>query len=582
MPRHANSSLKPHRRRTEEKLDLDDLIAAPNLGGMLSFLDVPPDEARRRHDLRRALDDHDVGTVIGSHSPNPTVGCNTIGVDATVVGASYPVVERPTVVHEPVDRSGSPASVADTQSATFQPTMVETPTEATYPSVGLHHTEDQRPSGTYSPRVPSPNASTVGAASPQPSEANWATAPEHNPAATTQDKPTVPLTPTVGETPTAQRRERVFRATLVQHGHSPAEQILYQALWNHGSSLTDGSRQITAGYRELGYMTNLNDKTIKYNLQSLQAKLAIQTLAPENTFTRTGRTYKVFSYDQILRRRAEAGLVWVRKTKGVEFVAVDRLSRPSIRYATTAPTSPTVVGTPSVPQHHDPYPVAEESEPTVVPAAMESPELDTTGTGVRGTTQIGSSVGNHLGTTTPSTTTRFPIALSKALSRLFPGIDHDAVETLWNECRNRAPDCTLDEILYFFNQKLPISRNGRIQNPVGFLLATVPKCFEGETFNHFRQEQARLKEEQQRREEEEHRKQQAIENELEQYHREEDASRKAAELLPTLSEGERRSLYEEARAEVSAKGYKAVGSIMEKVLQERVIRNLARKILSQP
>ena len=118
------------------------------------------------------------------------------------------------------------------------------------------------------------------------------------------------------------RRERIFRATLVQHGHSPTEQILYQCMWNHGSSLPDGSRQITAGYRELGFMTNLNDKTVKYNLQSLEQKLAIRVIAPEHTASRTGRTYQVFSYEQILPRRSQAGLVWVRKTKGVEFISL--------------------------------------------------------------------------------------------------------------------------------------------------------------------------------------------------------------------------------------------------------------------
>ena len=76
----------------------------------------------------------------------------------------------------------------------------------------------------------------------------------------------------------------------------------------------------------------------------------------------------------------------------------------------------------------------------------------------------------------------------------------------------------------------------------------------------------RRKDEQWRREEEEHRKQQTIEEELEEYTRLEEASRKAADLLPTLSEEERGALYDETRAELSARGYKAVGSSLEKIL----------------
>jgi hypothetical protein len=37
-------------------------------------------------------------------------------------------------------------------------------------------------------------------------------------------------------------------------------------------------------------------------------------------------------------------------------------------------------------------------------------------------------------------------------------------------------------------------RAGRISNPVGFLLTAVPKCFSGDTFRFFREEQGRLRE----------------------------------------------------------------------------------------
>lgn len=135
---------------------------------------------------------------------------------------------------------------------------------------------------------------------------------------TVVDRPPVPETLVIKD---AVAKARVFRATLVQHGHTPAEQLLYLALWNNGRQAKDGSREITAGYRQLAHVANLNDKTVKYALQSLIEKLAIEVIAEEHVATRTGRTYCIYSYEQILARRNRAGLLWVRKNKGVEFVA---------------------------------------------------------------------------------------------------------------------------------------------------------------------------------------------------------------------------------------------------------------------
>lgn len=571
MPKQAKSPLKPLKRRTDEKLDLDDLIAAPNLGGMLSFLDVPPDEARRRHNLRRALDQREIPTetepvhISTSVADQPIVVVNNYVTDdlAPTVGASTPGA------YNGLDTHRSRASIDDGEQTTEmrQPTVVQRPS-------------GYKPVVDFDALVPSPSTQAPIPTPRQATDPYDPAPPAHRSHSSAGNQPYkaegVPAT--VVLTPTVRKRERIFRATLVQHGHSPAEQLLYQALWNHGAALADGSRQITAGYRELGYMTNLNDKTIKYNLQSLQTKLAIQTLAPENTFTRTGRTYKVFSYDQILQRRSQAGLVWVKKTKGVEFVLFNDDTQAADGEYTTAPRRATVVLHSSATRRPDIRDIPQESEPTVPESSTGTMGSIGTDTGVPATRQLGREKETFSGTTTP--TADLPLNLTKTLSRIFPAIDHSAVENLWKECWSRAADCTSDEVIYFVNQKLPIARSGRIQNPVGFLIATVPKCFEGETFQIFRQEQARRKEEQRRREEEEHRKQRQWEEEAERYRREEEASRQAEQLLPTLSAEARQRLYAEAKNDLLAKGYKTAGQTMENLIKERMIRNLAKRILS--
>jgi hypothetical protein len=54
-----------------------------------------------------------------------------------------------------------------------------------------------------------------------------------------------------------------------------------------------------------------------------------------------------------------------------------------------------------------------------------------------------------------------------------------------------APDCTEAEIAHFIHEKsvLVTMRGSSIKNPMGHFIATVPACFEGETFRQFREAQ---------------------------------------------------------------------------------------------
>lgn len=75
--------------------------------------------------------------------------------------------------------------------------------------------------------------------------------------------------------------------------------------------------------------------------------------------------------------------------------------------------------------------------------------------------------------------------------------DDDVATKLVSACRAQAPDCTLDEIIHFIQQKgwlIRQDRNLRIARPIGFLLAAVPKCFAGEAFRLYREEGRRARE----------------------------------------------------------------------------------------
>jgi hypothetical protein len=120
----------------------------------------------------------------------------------------------------------------------------------------------------------------------------------------------------------AGRQSRIWRAAVVEDGHSLAEQAVYRALWEGGVPLEPSSddRTIRIGYHRLAQMTRLSWVSVKSNLRSLEKKLAIDVIGSENSATQEGKRYRIYAASAILLRRKRAGLVWVRRTRGVELL----------------------------------------------------------------------------------------------------------------------------------------------------------------------------------------------------------------------------------------------------------------------
>ena len=119
------------------------------------------------------------------------------------------------------------------------------------------------------------------------------------------------------------RRWKVKRTRAVEDGHSLAEQEVYRTLWKGGVPEGDdpeASRTIRIGYDRLAGLVRLSWVTVKANLRSLEKKLAIQVLAAEDSANREGKQYRVYSNAAIWARRQSAGLLWVRRTRGVELL----------------------------------------------------------------------------------------------------------------------------------------------------------------------------------------------------------------------------------------------------------------------
>lgn len=104
----------------------------------------------------------------------------------------------------------------------------------------------------------------------------------------------------------SKKTKPVNRGRLVQASHTASEQLVYHDLRAAGAEQGDGSRVAALSHVDLAISTGRNLSTIKRAIDGLLLKGTIQLLA-------AGRSsepaqYRVFSYVQILRRKAESAV----------------------------------------------------------------------------------------------------------------------------------------------------------------------------------------------------------------------------------------------------------------------------------
>lgn len=147
-------------------------------------------------------------------------------------------------------------------------------------------------------------------------------------------------------------------------------------------------------------------------------------------------------------------MVWVARTSGVRFVnPLGDLPGPPPSDLPSDPVRETPIGaggethTPPLGETHTPLGKAKNTEGTTSSAAVR-------------------------------------LALSQ-----YGTVDDDALSRLINNCQVRVGNCTEEEIVYFIHEKsaLTTGKGTRIQNPIGFLIDAVPKCFSGDAIRLYRQ-----------------------------------------------------------------------------------------------
>ena len=272
----------------------------------------------------------------------------------------------------------------------------------------------------------------------------------------------------VSGAPVSGARQRIRRAILAQDGHSLGEQALYEALWNVAKPLDAESRIISIGYRQMADGARMTVNNCKANVFSLMEKLAIEEAA---AFTHSqGRTYRIFGYSAILQRRKTAGLMHYVRTRGVVFVDPETGSPITARNRNSTPESgipPSGVAATGVPEKggSGTPPSDERGAPFSVPSL------------------------NRKKSRQNIETSSLAVVVRTVQDELGP-IDDSAARRILDSCYQKAPDATPEELEYFVRLQASRVRNSkRVDNPVGLLIAQVPKCFEGESFRQFREAQ---------------------------------------------------------------------------------------------
>ena len=165
--------------------------------------------------------------------------------------------------------------------------------------------------------------------------------------------PTDPVTPTAGYSSrwiapsppwvdgqgVLHEARRVQAVREAEHSMTMGEERFYHSVWNSGDVQVESaeSRTFTLGYDRLAKLVRLDEKSVRQLLPKLVYKRILEVMAGENSSARIGRTYRIFSASEILRRQRAAGLQHiVKKGRAVEFVW------PSGEPAPTMPLKPSV------------------------------------------------------------------------------------------------------------------------------------------------------------------------------------------------------------------------------------------------
>ena len=454
------------RNRKIEPLNWAETANSPALKGMMSFLDIKPEEVRSGHfkDVPTEPDarlDPVSESHTGGESPTPD----------RPKSQPVPVIEiRPKGSVKKIIAAADVLSVSgDVPVGESLPGSDSYPISVTQPisdsQTGSDSLTGERPLGVRETRTvsdipPVSETHPVGVSLPRV---------------------------ILGSVPSQNRKIRKCR--LSQDAHSAGEEMLYRILWEEGKPENQsnplGSRLVRIGYAELANKARMHKANVRLNLANLTAKLAIQQSGDFSSRDMIAKAYRVLSYKEILERRRASGLEFVIRQKNVVFVTSTGESIP-------------LPGLTQKGKRKREEEAIEGSTPDTKQRVSDTLPISETRTGSVALTPGG-----------PSFDLQEDLQHVSQVLNLYWTVDDAAADQLIRACRSVRSDAEADEIAFFVREKLELTRSNRsINNPIGLILATVPQSFSGysfETFRKRRQESKKLAEEEKLRKAEEDR-----------------------------------------------------------------------------
>ena len=314
----ATPTSKRRPRKPPEPLDWRELASGPALRGLTDVLATPADVARDRAARRIALED-DREPIAASNGPEPHTVSDTPPVVDSPTEAVPPTVQFPalSLLDESASEGLSP-SVGISSISNDSYNIYVPPTDHASPPVGDTTTPHVTPAVCITPSI-------------------------HN-------QPTSPPSPYwIDATGALHEGRRIHRVSIAQHSMTLGEERFYHAVWqakeSDGVTRESGkSKVFSLGYDRLARMVRLDEKSVRLLIPKLVSKKILEVLAAEVSASRIGRTYRIFSYEEILDRQRAANLQFiVKKGRAVEFVFPHGGATPTVGVSPSVALSPVFI-----------------------------------------------------------------------------------------------------------------------------------------------------------------------------------------------------------------------------------------------
>jgi hypothetical protein len=410
MPSDPQRSKARKQLRTRDAIPLDEVEADFGMKGMLSFLQVPREEASRNLEARRAVD-------IARDTP---MGESPLGDNSNVLDITRGYVNTPaesdtiSAGHLHIGSLQQPQEKKIEAEAPKRPPIAQSATDHPLITRARAQTNTDLGDFTYSVAIPD-----VG-------------------------------------------KRKPFRWTLAQDAHTASEQTLFAAMMElsrkQGAKLPDGSSLVEASLTDLQKRLRTDHKQIKKLLANLIEKHAIAVERPANPARQIPAKYRVFSFQQINEKRRSLGLLWVVKNRGVRLLSDDFVQQLLV----------------DLPMGYSPLGVSAESSEQPMGKQRDKPMgyLPEEPMGrTPGHILIEES---RLRTDKNPSTATPPDFLSKLRDLFEGDCDVQLADRVWKQGREVAPDITVDELMYFAtNVYLKAKQNPRVHRPQSIVVTTI-------------------------------------------------------------------------------------------------------------